>query len=125
MKRFATALLAGSALIAAAAPALAQPGYGGGYGGYGAGGYYNRLERLEDRIERGSARGDITRREAFRLRSDLREVRILLNRYERGGLSGWERSDLERRLDYLQTRIRYERRDGEDRGDWRRDRRGY
>lgn len=131
MKRHIIAvLLAGSALTAAV-PALAQPGYGGGYGGgrggYGMGGdYAQRLDRMEDRIERGTQRGDLTRREAFQLRSELRDQRITLRRYERDGLSGWERRDLDRRLDMLQARLRFERRDGDDRRDWdRRDRRGY
>ena len=138
MKRLSIALLAGAAVMAAAAPSLAQPGYGMGYPqrgynqGYdrynqGMGGDYDRrLDRLERRIDRGSERGDLTRREAFRLRSDVREVRILASRYGRDGMSRWERADLDRRLDYLESRVRYERRDGDDRGDWdRRDRRGY
>lgn len=126
MKRFTAALLAGSALIAAAAaPALAQPrGYGYGYG-QGPDQYSRQLDRLENRVERGSRQGDITRREAFQLRRDIRDVRVLLNRYARGGLDYRERSDLDRRVDYLQARVRYERRDDDQRGDWRRDRRGY
>lgn len=123
MKRFTAALLAGSALIVAAAPALAQPR---GYGyGQGPDQYSRQLDRLENRVERGSRQGDITRREAFQLRRDIRDVRVLLNRYARGGLDYRERSDLDRRVDYLQARVRYERRDNDHRGDWRRDRRGY
>lgn len=129
MKRVISALLATAAIAAVAAPATAQPGYGGGRGGYGGG--YNqfeqRLDRLEERIERGVERGDLTRREAFRVRQDVRDLRVLENRYSRGGLSGWEARDLDQRLDGLQQRIRYERRDGDDRGDgrWNNGRRGY
>ena len=136
MKRLTLSLLAGAALVtAAAAPAMAQPGYGGRYddrGGYGmdrgvgGGDYRMRLDRLEDRVERGAERGDLTRREAFRLRSDIRDQRITFDRYARDGLSGWERRDMDRRLDMLSSRLRFERHDRDDRRDWdNRDRRGY
>ncbi len=125
MKRALSALLATAAIAAVAAPAAAQP-YGGGYGGGGYNTFERRLDRFEERLERGIQRGDITRREAFRIRQDIRELQVLENRYDRGGISRWEAQDLDRRLDGLQQRIRYERRDGEDRGDRRDDyRRNY
>lgn len=120
MKRALSALLATAAIAAAAAPAAAQPYGGGGYGG-GYNTFERRLDRFEERLERGIQRGDITRREAFRIRQDIREMQILENRYARGGISRWEAQDLDRRLDVLQQRIRFERQDGQDRGDYRRD----
>ncbi|MEI9965157.1 MAG: hypothetical protein WDM92_11070 [Caulobacteraceae bacterium] len=50
--------------------------------------------------------GQLTRPEAFRLRGELRQIERLEARYRRtDGLSGWERRDLERRLDDLSTRV--------------------
>jgi len=130
LKRVLTACAAVGVLAAVAAPAAAQPyGYGQGYGqNYGQGQGYNqngynqferRLDRLEQRLERGIQNGQITRREAFRVRQDIRQLQIIENRYARNGISRYEAQDLENRLNILQQRIRYERRDGEDRGDYR------
>lgn len=70
-----------------------------------------RQARLDDRIDAGVRSGDLTRNEAMRLRDEFRDLAQLENRYRRGGLSGWERADLDRRFDGLSAQIRYERRD--------------
>lgn len=70
-----------------------------------------RQDRLERRIDQGVRNGSLSRGEAYRLRGELRETARLESRYRRGGLSGWERADLDRRFDRISAQIRYERRD--------------
>jgi hypothetical protein len=84
----------------------------------------NRIERLDTRIDRGVRQGDLTRREAVNLRRDLDALVRLEGQYTYSGrgLDYRERADLDRRFDILQQRIRYERRDPEQRGDRRGDR---
>jgi hypothetical protein len=138
MKRIIASVLAVSA-IAAAAPALAQEivpddgytykdDYGAkdasgyqddyaygrdGYRGYGRWqGFGDRIDGLDRRIDDGERTGDITRSEAVRLRDDLRDIARTEARYSRSdGLSGWERDDLDARLDRLDVRVSRERRD--------------
>lgn len=132
------ALAAVAAVTAVAVPASAQP-YGrdqeryeqsgryeqGGYGydrGYDARGdnrhrdheaqnINQRQQRLDWRIEQGVRNGSLTPREAYRLREESRQIAYLESRYRRGGLSSWERADLDRRFDQLEYRVRSERRD--------------
>jgi hypothetical protein len=73
----------------------------------------DRQDRLYERIERGVARGTITGREANSLRAQFARIERLEYRYRRGGLSNWERADLDRRFDVLSARIRDESRDGQ------------
>ena len=140
MKKVLLPLLAAAGLAAAAAPAAAQgglsitigaghgyrPGYGyPGYGHPGYGQHYGmpievRLERIDERIRRGFERGRLTRREAAILNAQLRQVARLHARYSYNGLSRGEYADLSRRLDVLQQRLRWERRDGDGRWDDRR-----
>lgn len=72
-----------------------------------------RQDRLEHRIERGVARGDLTRREAVNARREFRRIARLEARYRYNGLSNWERADLDRRFDALARQIRWDRRDGD------------
>ena len=116
MKKILLSIAAVSA-IAAAVPAVASAqAYGYDRGpdrGYDRG--YNqdvggdRVARLDDRIDRGIRSGGLTRNEAWRLKGELRETARLESRYRRGGLSGWEREDLDRRYDRISAQIRYER----------------
>ena len=53
--------------------------------------------------------------EAARLRSEFGSLVRLEANYRRGGLSRWERDDLNRRFDRLAAQIRNERRDGDNR----------
>jgi hypothetical protein len=79
-------------------------------------GYQNlnqRQQRLDWRIERGLRDGALNHREARRLREEFRQIAYLEMRYRAGGLSGWERADLDRRLDRLESRLRHERRDND------------
>lgn len=70
-----------------------------------------RQQRLDWRIERGVRNGSLTSREAYRLREESRQIAYLESRYRRGGLSSWERADLDRRFDRLEYLMRSERRD--------------
>jgi hypothetical protein len=79
----------------------------------------NQRERLlDDRIDAGVTTGQLTPDEAARLRADYRGVVALENRYRAGGLSAWERRDLDRRFDRLTANIRSERRDGQTFANW-------
>jgi hypothetical protein len=72
-----------------------------------------RQEQLDRRIDRGVHTGDLTRREAWRLRQEFNQIAQLEHRYRMNGLSGWERADLDRRFDRLAAQIRWERRDNQ------------
>lgn len=74
-----------------------------------------RQANLDARIDAGVRSGDLTRREAVKLRGDFRAVSNLEATYRRNGLSNWERADLDRRFDALSSRIRFERHDRDDR----------
>ncbi|KQY29255.1 hypothetical protein ASD21_06560 [Caulobacter sp. Root1455] len=115
MKKILLSIAAASA-VAAVVPAVASAqaygyghdrGYDRGYQDVGG----DRVARLDQRIDVGIRSGGLTRGEAWRLKGDLRETARLEARYRRGGLSGWERADLDRRYDRISAQIRYERHD--------------
>ena len=113
-----------AATSAAALPAAAQS-YHGPYGsnhgpnrppvvstGYGNWQSINqRQAQLDRRIDQGVRSGQISRREATRLRNEFWTISRLEQNYRRGGLSSWERADLDRRFDRLSAQIRNERND--------------
>lgn len=113
MKTLILPLAAVTALTAGAASA--QP-YGYDRGGWTP--IERRLERLDHRIDQGVRSGQLTRREADRLRDRFYSVVRLETRYSRNGLSNWERQDLNRRFDQLSRQIRWERRDPDRRYGW-------
>lgn len=78
-----------------------------------------RQQRLDRRIDQGVRSGELTRREAYRLRARFTELSRLENRYRRNGLSNWERADLNRRFDAFSRDIRWQKHDGQDRDFWR------
>jgi hypothetical protein len=97
-----------------------RPGYGPGPapgpGPGPAGGWWSinaRQAELDRRIDAGIRDRSLSRREAARLRAEFRNIAALEVRYRRtgGGLSLWERNDLNNRFDRLARRIRWERRD--------------
>lgn len=100
MKKILIPIVAVSALAAATVPAVAS-----------AATVNQRQAQLEHRIDVGMRNGSLTRSEAYRLRADLRQTARLEAQYRRGGLSGWERADLDRRFDRISAQIRYERHD--------------
>lgn len=111
MKKILLSIAAVSAVAAAALPAaaMAQSYRPDDRGGWDNGG--DRIERLDRRIDRGLRDGSLSRREAWRLKDDLRETARLQYRYSRDGMNGWERADLDRRFDRISAQIHYERQD--------------
>ena len=115
--------LVGVAAAAAALPALAQvPGPRGpvpAEAGVHARDAWRpidvRRSDLDRRIDQGLRNGRLSRREAVRLRNAFDSLLRLEARYRRGGLTAWERADLDRRFDRLSVEIRHERRDRDDR----------
>jgi len=69
------------------------------------------LNRAEAQIDRSVQRRIISRREAISLRNEARQIRVRLNFALRGGLSGREFGELRVRVNRLEQRVRYERRD--------------
>jgi hypothetical protein len=104
MKRFLIPALA-AASLAAAIPAAASAAPWGPIN--------QRQANLDQRIDAGVRNGSLTRAEATRLRSEFRTLNRLEARYRAtgGGLSGWERADLNRRFDNLSAQIRVDRHD--------------
>lgn len=123
-----TIMLAGLGMAAAAIPAAASaqyapqrgPQYGQGYGAQNWQTINQRQRNLDARIDQGVRSGQLTRTEAARLRTEFRNLANLEARYRRGGLSNWERRDLDQRFDRLSAKIRIERRDRDNRNDHRR-----
>lgn len=77
-----------------------------------------QLDRIGWQINRGVQNGTLSRREADRLRYEHAQLwRVAQRYYATGGLNGWEAQDLDRRVDRLQQRLRFERRDDDRR--WR------
>lgn len=74
-----------------------------------------RKYQLDRRIEVGLHNGSLSRREASRLQAQLDGLVRLERSYMRGGLTRWERQDLDRRYDRLAVQIRMERRDHDNR----------
>lgn len=108
MKTMILTLAAATALTAGVA--TAQPyGYGRGDGRWMP--IDERQEQLAFRIDQGVRSGQLTGREAYRLRMEFNEIARLEVRYRRNGLSNWERADLDRRMDLLTREIRMARRD--------------
>ncbi|WP_068877749.1 MULTISPECIES: hypothetical protein [unclassified Phenylobacterium] len=105
MKTTILGLAAATALTAGAASA--QPyGYGRDWMPI-----ERRMERIDFRIDQGVRSGQLTSREAYRLRDQFNRLVRLEARYSRNGLSNWERADLNRRFDALSMNVREARRD--------------
>lgn len=77
-----------------------------------------RLNRIGQQISRGVQRGFITDREAYRLRQEVTRIWRLSERfYASRGYDPRERAELDRRINWLQDQVRFERRDDDRR--WR------
>lgn len=74
-----------------------------------------RQRSLDARIDAGIRNGQLSRREAIRLRGEFNDLVRLEARYRRDGLTRWERADLDRRFDRLSYMIQAERRDRDNR----------
>ena len=84
-------------------------GYEQNYNGWNA--ISQRKHNLDRRIDRGVQTRQLSRREASRLQDELNSLVRLERQYMRGGLTRWERQDLDRRYDRLSAKVRYERND--------------
>ncbi len=110
------------ALVLATASAAALPAAAQVYGPRAqiqANGYWQpinvRQSNLDRRIDVGLRSGQLSRREATRLRAEFNSLLRLEASYRRGGLTAWERADLDRRFDRLSAQVRIERRDWDNR----------
>jgi hypothetical protein len=74
-----------------------------------------RKYNLDRRIDVGLRNGQLSRREALRLKTELNALVRLEYSYQRGGLSARERAELDRRYDRLSAQVRAERRDRDNR----------
>ncbi len=107
------------AVASAALPAAAQSydrhgpsrghGYEQNYNGWNA--IAQRKYNLDRRIDQGVRTRQLSSREASRLKSELNSLVRLERQYQQGGLTRWERQDLDRRYDRLSAKVRYERND--------------
>lgn len=114
MKKILISIAAASALAAAALPAAAQSydrGYDRGHDRVSEHGVV-RGDDLMFRINRAERNHQISRREAHRLREQVRLTERLSWRYRADGvMTRWERADLDRRFDSIRVQLRYERQD--------------
>ena len=76
-----------------------------------------RQANLDSRIDQGVRSGALTRVEAARLRAEFQTIVVLEANYRRsgGGLTAWERNDLDQRMNALSARIRINKHDGQTR----------
>lgn len=131
MRKFLIAAAVSASAMVAAAPAAAQYypqpqqpyGYGNDYGYNNQQGlvrsYIVRVDQLRQRVERNDSRDRISEREARRLRNEAVDLQRRVRAYAQNGLNGRERYELDRRIAGLQQALRYERNDGNNRGQWR------
>ncbi|RZJ04542.1 MAG: hypothetical protein EON89_07415 [Brevundimonas sp.] len=118
MKRIlipALALAAASVAVPAAAQSYDRhtPSYSQNHGGWQS--VEQRKYNLDRRIDQGVRNRSLSMREATRLKSELNSLVRLERSYQRGGLSRWERTDLDRRYDGLSRQVRAERNDRDNR----------
>ena len=117
-KTLALAAAAIAAALAFAAPASATP--------YAPFDNINaRQAQMSQQIDFGQRNGRLTFAEARGLRDQMRQIDYLESRYRRGGLNGFERADLDRRLDRVAFDLQREMNDRDHRGDGHRDHRGF
>ena len=119
MRKFIIPAVVLAAVASAALPAAAQshgqshharpPVHQAGYGNWQS--INARQANLDRRIDQGVRTGQLSRREATRLRGEFNGLLRLEANYRRGGLTAWERTDLDRRFDRLSAQIRQERGD--------------
>ncbi len=77
-----------------------------------------RQAEFDHRIAASVRNGQLTRREVGRLKAEFNALVRLEAQYRRGGLTRWERADLDRRFDRLSSRVRTERRPYRRAGRW-------
>ena len=102
MKKILLALAAIPAVVLASDSAAAQPGYGArGDMGIGV-----QLDNLDARLDAGVQSGAISGSEQRRLRYQMRDLRLLQERFARNGIDRQERATLQQRLIALRQEVR-------------------
>ena|SRR5947209_6612114 len=108
-----SAVVLSAATFSVATPAVAQSrGYGYGHGEFRGGGIERELAEIRQQIRMSFERGLLSRGEAVRLTRDADRVEERLHRRAWDGLSFREREDLQRRIQNLRERLRFERFEG-------------
>lgn len=107
----ATATIAGTVAIPAAAQAQRSWQHPGGPTRPQVNNLIRDLSNAESRIARSQQRRIISPREAVSLRREARNIRVRLNLAARNGIGGREFADLRTRVNRLEQRVRIERRD--------------
>lgn len=108
MRKFMLSLALAGATVAVAAPAAAQR-YGGGF--RPAQDIQRDINQLENRIQRATQRGNLSRREAVGLRRDANQVQRQFYRFQRNGLDRGEIQQLRAQINRIEYRLREDRRD--------------
>lgn len=72
---------------------------------------YERIQFLQDRVNRGVANGSLNRREAWRVNSELNSLRQWVRRmhWQTGSLTPSEQARVQARLDRISSQIRWMR----------------
>src|SRR5690348_17189015 len=105
------AMLIALASVSVATPAPAQyPGPG--YGAFGGGGIERELTEIRQQIRMGFDRGLLSRRDADHLTRDADRIEERLHHRAWNGLTFREREDLQRRIQALRERLRFDRFEG-------------
>jgi hypothetical protein len=75
---------------------------------------YERIQFLQDRVNRGVADGSLNRREAWRVNSELNRLRQWIRRmhWQTGSLTPPQRVRVQARLDQISRQIHWMRRNG-------------
>jgi hypothetical protein len=99
-------------LAIASATVVASPSVAQRYGyGHQGGQIQREINQLENRIDRSFRNGRISRREAASLQREANGLQRDYYRFARNGLDRGEYRNLQVRIDRIQARLRYERRD--------------
>jgi len=102
-----------AALIAIASVSVATPAAaqypGSGYGAFGGGGIERELTEIRQQIRMGFERRLLSRRDADHLTRDADRIEERLHHRAWNGLTFREREDLQRRIQALRERLRFER----------------
>jgi hypothetical protein len=116
MKKTLLIALAAASTLAVAAPAMAQPGYYGGNQRYEDRYDSNRRmdssDRLQRRLDQAIRHRRLSPQEARMLTSQVRDIERLERRYWADGrFDRRERADIERRVQWVEQRLRIESHD--------------
>jgi septal ring factor EnvC (AmiA/AmiB activator) len=107
MRKFMISIALGATMLSVT-PAMAQR-YGGGF--QPAREIQRDINQLENRIQRATQRGNLSRREAVSLRREANQVQRQYYRFQRNGLDRGEIQQLRAQINRIEYRLREDRRD--------------